>query len=254
MTTSVHIFRWWCTCHKTCKRFCDTENMFWIWSFHNLSQVKTTQRTKTTSGGHGGELLSQHQTRALAAHMNGIRGDPSTVSLSAVAHDNGHSGKHIMWCTGLDAHWLHRTATLMIWATFLWTEPYEALEVHKSVPPCFITQYARKLSEHMSLPLDKDNLIHCRNRFGKLENTGSVRTKGVRGLVFLLTTHQEEISLWPNCVIFVLKLKAILQYEIHPKELDTPMSPIISVEYRPPVPPPPLWGPFYLFRDKSLAE
>lgn len=28
---------------------------------------------------------------------------------------------------------------------------------------CFITQYARKLSQKMSLPLDKDNLIHCRN-------------------------------------------------------------------------------------------
>lgn len=64
-----------------------------------------------------------------------------------------------------------------------------------------------------------------------MENTGNEgRKKGARGLVFLLTTHQEEISLWPNCVSFVLKLKAILQYEI------TPTSPIISGEHNPPPP------------------
>lgn len=42
-------------------------------------------------GGRGGELLSERQTRALAAHMNGIRGDPSTDS--AVANGNGHPGR-----------------------------------------------------------------------------------------------------------------------------------------------------------------
>lgn len=69
--------------------------MFCISSFHNLFLVKTTQRTKTTLGGRGGELPSERQTRALAAHMNGIRGDPSTASLSAVANDNGHSGRAV---------------------------------------------------------------------------------------------------------------------------------------------------------------
>ncbi len=36
---------------------------------------------------------SCRQTRALAAHMNGVRGDPCTVSLSVVANDNGHTGR-----------------------------------------------------------------------------------------------------------------------------------------------------------------
>lgn len=55
---------------------------------HSLLLVKTTRMTKTTSGGRGGKLLSGHETSALAVHMNGIRGDPSTASLSAVANDN----------------------------------------------------------------------------------------------------------------------------------------------------------------------
>lgn len=38
--------------------------------------------------GVGRELLSERKTSALVAHMNGIRGDPSTVPLSLVATDN----------------------------------------------------------------------------------------------------------------------------------------------------------------------
>ena len=61
-----------------------------------------------------------------------LGGDPSTVALSVVATDNGlhwgggGGGWQIMWCGELRAHWLHRTATLIIWATFLSTGRYEA--------------------------------------------------------------------------------------------------------------------------------
>lgn len=85
----------------------------------NLSVVKTTQRTKTSSGGRGGgELLSERQT----THMNGIRGDPfrsSIVSGCQWRRALGESRWHIMWCRELDARLLCRTATLMIWAAFL---------------------------------------------------------------------------------------------------------------------------------------
>lgn len=156
--------------NQWCKKFCNSEHMFWIWTFHNLFQVKTTRRTKTTLGGHGGELPSERQTRALAAHMNGIRERPFPsfiVSGCPWQQALEESRWHVMWCRGLDARWLHRTATLMIWATFHWPDPYEALEVpcrDKPVLPCFITQCARKLSQQMSSHLDQDNLIHRRTR------------------------------------------------------------------------------------------
>lgn len=57
----------------------------------NVFIGKTTQISKTSLGGRGGKLLSERQTTASAAHMNGIRGDPSTAPLYTVANDNGHS-------------------------------------------------------------------------------------------------------------------------------------------------------------------
>lgn len=51
--------------------------------------VKTTPRTKTTSGGREGKLQHERQTSALVANMNGAQGDPSTASLSGVANGNG---------------------------------------------------------------------------------------------------------------------------------------------------------------------
>lgn len=105
----------------------------------------------------------------------------------------------------------------------------------------------------MSLPLDEDNLIHCRNLFE--EETEGVRDErrrgGARGLVFLLTTHQGEISLWPNCVRFVFNLKAVLQYEISPKGAEHTNE---SHYFRGVQAPLLLRSPFYLFRDKSLTE
>lgn len=66
----------WCDHCWARKKF--SQHMFWTTIFQSLFPVKTTQRTKTTLGGREGGLLSERQTRALAAHMNGIRGDPLT--------------------------------------------------------------------------------------------------------------------------------------------------------------------------------
>lgn len=161
-----------------------------------------------------------------------------------------------MWCWGLDARWLRRTATLMIWATFLWTESYEALEAQRSlkpVPPCFITQSARKFSRQMSLPLDQDSVIPCRYLLRSWKTQGV--TEGGRGegisISFISTSRTKNLSLAWLCQICV-KLKSSTSVA---KQLNTTTSPIISGEYRPPLPPPrPLRGLFYLFRDKSSAE
>ncbi len=81
----------------------------------------------------------------------------------------------------------------------------------------------------------------------ELENTESERPrKGARGLVFLWTAHQEDFSLWPNYVRFVLQLKAILLFEMSPIELNTSAL-IISGEYRPPSP---LLGSLLLVQTK----
>lgn len=78
-------------------------------------------------------MPSERPTRALAVHMNGIRGDPSTLHCRRLPVTTGsREGRAVdMLCdaVGLYARCLRRTAALMIRATFLRTEPYEALEV-----------------------------------------------------------------------------------------------------------------------------
>lgn len=103
--------------------------------------VKTTQRTKTTLGGREGGLLSERQTRALAAHMNGIWGDPpphpppfTQLHCQRLPMATGTRGEPDASCdvSGPDAHWLHRRVTLMIGGAFQRAEPCEALEAQKN--------------------------------------------------------------------------------------------------------------------------
>lgn len=120
-----------------------------------------------------------------------------------------------MWCRGLDACWLHRTATLMIWATFLWAEPCEALEVQR--------RRRTNLCRHVSFKKKKNCQGRCHCFWTRIEWLPVGNSKGpgkhmwwqkedkVKELVFLLSTHQDEISLWPDCVRFVLKIKAEFQ-------------------------------------------
>lgn len=69
-------------------------------------------------GGREGALLSERQTRALAAHMNGIWGGGTLPQFhcQGLPMTTGHPGSAVdLSCDAeLDAHWLHRTATLMI--------------------------------------------------------------------------------------------------------------------------------------------
>lgn len=97
------------------------------------TEQKQPQGVVERSGYHSVRL------RASTAHTwMVLGGDPTPVSLSVVANDDRRSERHIMWCRWLDARWLHRTATLMIWTTFLRTEPYEALEVAVQAQICAV--------------------------------------------------------------------------------------------------------------------
>lgn len=118
----------------------------------------------------------------------------------------GTRGEHIMWCRELDAHWLHRTATLMIWATFL-TIPWKCR--HKPALPCLITQYAKKNCHSRCHSLWTRITWFTAGIFwgiGKQSEWGKKEGgERISGFVF---SHQEEISLWPNCVRIFVKVKS----------------------------------------------
>lgn len=58
--------------------FANAKHMFWISSFYNLALFlpeKQPREQKQPSGGRGGERPSERRTSALAARMNGIKGE-----------------------------------------------------------------------------------------------------------------------------------------------------------------------------------
>lgn len=143
--------------------------MFWVWTFHSLFLDKKNNpesKKQPWWGGRGGELLSDRKTSALAAHMNGIRGDPFHGAIVSGCCGQwatlGESRWQIMWCRELHAHWLRGAATLIIWTTFHGSEaswgPYSEVQAQTNT---ILLHYTLCLSRYHCLwvsPCSK-----CRN-------------------------------------------------------------------------------------------
>lgn len=178
-----------------------SQHMFWTTIFQ--SSCKNNPQNKNNRGGSRRRAAVWASNKSTGSTHEWHEGRPPyTASLSAVANGNGHSGRawRVMWCSGPDAHWLHRTVTLMISAAFLWAEPSEALEV----------QRRRKLREtgsqktvrerQKSLPPSYDNTIRSENLQRK---PCGVTERGQGDWISISFTI--PTSLWLNYMGFVLK-------------------------------------------------